>query len=72
MNAAAQLKRVMAGLRRAQPLDPPQCLTLFPNGKAHTIGQWGTVLFDSFEQIERHLDYAGGKTRNENLGGDGI
>lgn len=72
MNAAAQLKWVMAGLRRAQPLDPPQSLTLFSSGSAMAITQWGTLQFESFRNIETFIDYASGKTHNENLGGDGI
>jgi hypothetical protein len=72
MNAASQLKWVMAGLRQAQPLDPPQCLTIYPNGTARTITQWGGITFATPEQVEAHIQYAQGKFHHQGMGGDGI
>lgn len=70
MNSALHLKRLMEGLRKAQPLDPPQNLIVFPNGRAMAVCMHGDITFESFEQIERVVDYH--QRHNQGLNGEGI
>jgi hypothetical protein len=70
MTTAAELTRTVAAIKRLQPLDRFQSLMLFGNGSGTAVFAGCSLRFDSFEKIERLLEYQA--ALHQGINGEGI